>query len=52
MPGTWALTKAEPSPADRNHSLQTVTVRVVVADWPEPVDPESEAEQVDPYVVA
>ena len=50
VPGTWALAKAKLSPADRDPGLQTV--RVVLGDWPELVDPEGEAEQADPYVVS
>ena len=50
VPGTWALAKARLSPADRDPSLQTV--RVILSMWPELIDPEGEAEQADPYVVA
>ena len=50
VPGTWALAKAKLSPADRDPSLRTV--RVVLSDWPELVDPDGEAEQADPYVVS
>ena len=37
-------------PADRDPSLQTV--RIILSNWPELIDPEGEAEQADPYVVA
>ena len=50
MPGTWALARARLSPADRDPSLQTV--RIILSTWPELIDPEGEAEQADPYVVA
>ena len=50
VPGTWALAKAKLSPADRDPGLQTV--RVILSTWPELIDPEGEAEQADPYVVA
>lgn len=50
VPGTWALARAKLFPSDRNPSLQTV--REILVSWPELVDPEGEAEQADPYVVA
>lgn len=50
VPGTWALAKAKLSPSDRDPNLQTV--REILVTWPELVDPEGEAEQADPYVVA
>ena len=50
VPGTWALAKAKLSPADRDPSPQTV--RVILSAWPELIDPDGEAEQADPYVVA
>ncbi len=50
VPGTWALAKARLSPADRDPGPQTV--RVILAAWPELIDPDGEAEQADSYVVA
>ncbi len=50
VPGTWALAKAKLSPATRDPGLHTV--RLILADWPRLIDPEGEAEQADPYVIA
>ena len=50
VPGTWALAKAKLSPSTRDPSLRTV--RIVLAAWPSLIDPQGEAEQADPYVVA
>ena len=50
VPGAWVLAKAKLSPATRDPGLDTV--RVILSDWPRLIDPEGEAEQADPYVVA
>ena len=50
VPGAWTLAKAKLSPADRDPGLHTV--KIVLSDWPRLIDPEGEAEQADPYVVA